>query len=153
MVKLIGGVNLLYIPIAHRTDGEMNNKSVFSYKYGSSIQYFVKGIPHNIILNTTSLITVTLCCYIYNLLYYLISSQQTQFPFVFNIHSQLELFFQFIFVQPSILFQKLVFSIDRLPDRTRGILELYVSSSNGHVVEPDIALDSHESIRQKFPKI
>ena len=33
MVKKIGGVNLLCVPIAHGTDCVMKNKPVFPYKF------------------------------------------------------------------------------------------------------------------------
>ena len=61
MVKQFGGVNMLCVPIAQRTDGAMKNKPIFNLNDGIYTYYCVKGILHNIILNTTSPITVTLC--------------------------------------------------------------------------------------------
>ena len=61
-------------------------------------------------------------------------------------------FFIFLVV-PGIFFSKLIFSWANLPNRTWGILEWYVSSSNGYVVEPDLDLVSHRIIRSKWPKI
>ena len=62
MVKKIGRVYLLCVRMSHRTDVVMKNKPVFHLNSGSYTYYCVKGIIHPIILNTTSLITITLCC-------------------------------------------------------------------------------------------
>ena len=62
MVKQFSEVYLICVCMAQITDGAMNNKPVFHLNSGSSTYYFVKGILHPIILNTTSLITVMLCC-------------------------------------------------------------------------------------------
>ena len=67
-MKTFGGVYLLCVPISHRTDGVINNKSVFHLNSGNSTYYCVKGVLHPIILDNTSLITVTLCCQTYYLL-------------------------------------------------------------------------------------
>ena len=61
MVKTFDGVNMLYVPIAQRTDGVMKNRPFFCINSVSSTYHCVDGISHPIILNTTSLITVTLC--------------------------------------------------------------------------------------------
>ena len=59
MIKQCGAVYLLCVRMARRNDGVMNNKP-FYLNCVSSTYYFVKGILYPIILNTTSLITVTL---------------------------------------------------------------------------------------------
>ena len=61
MLKQFGEINLLCVTITYRTDGLMKNKPVFHLNNESYTYYFVKGILHLIILNTTSLITVMLC--------------------------------------------------------------------------------------------
>ena len=60
MVKQFGGLYLLFVCMAQRTDGVLNNKPVFHLNYVSFTYYCVKGVLHPIILNTNSLITVTL---------------------------------------------------------------------------------------------
>ena len=60
-MKQVGGLNLLCVPIAHITDGAMKYQ-FFYLSYGSSIYYWVKVVMNPIILNNTSLISVTLCC-------------------------------------------------------------------------------------------
>ena len=61
-MKRFGGLNLLYVIISKRTDVVMKNKLFFNRNFGISVYYCDKGIIHPIILNTTSLITVKLCC-------------------------------------------------------------------------------------------
>ena len=62
MVKQFGGVYMLCVRMEQRTDDVIKNKPFFHLNYGSSTYYCIKGILHPIIFNTTSLITVTLCC-------------------------------------------------------------------------------------------
>ena len=59
-MKQFGAVYLLCVPMAHRTDGVMKNKTVFRINPGGSTYYCVKRILHPNIINTTSIITVTL---------------------------------------------------------------------------------------------
>ena len=66
MVKQFGGVYMLFVRIAQRTDGVMKNKPVFRLNYGSSTYFCVKSILHPIIFNNTSLITFTLCRWTYH---------------------------------------------------------------------------------------
>ena len=60
MMKQIGALYLLCVHMAQRNDGVMNNKPVFYINYGSSAYYCAEGLLHTIILNTNSLISVTL---------------------------------------------------------------------------------------------
>ena len=52
-MKQFGGVYLLCVRMAQRTDGAMNNKPIFRLNSGSSTYYYVKGLLNPIILNTT----------------------------------------------------------------------------------------------------
>ena len=61
--------------------------------------------------------------------------------------------FSIFFVVPGIFFSKLIFSWARLSNSTWGILEWYVSSLNGCVLEPDISLASYHIIGSKWPNI
>ena len=60
MVKQFGGLYLLCVCTAQRTYGVMKNKPVFHLNYGSYTYYCAKGVLHPVIINTNSLISVTL---------------------------------------------------------------------------------------------